>query len=215
MRGQPYDVVEVVRDENDRQVERTPDLIDFVLKRPPKPSIHRRKRFVQENDPGFARQRTRDRDALPFAARQGGRSPTRPILEVNEFEQCHRPAPTLSATMIAERGGHVPERREMREECVLLEHESDPSLVGRQVRAPASVQPCLASKRDSRVPRRVQPGDAAKHRRLPAAGRAKEGQHLPRLAAERHVQWNRAGLMESHRQRTINHGEGPGARAQW
>jgi hypothetical protein len=68
MRGQPHDIFEVVRDENNRDVERAPDSIDFVLKCPSKRTVHSREWLIQEEDARFARQRASDGHPLPFTA---------------------------------------------------------------------------------------------------------------------------------------------------
>ena len=70
VRGQPHHVVEVVRDEDERHVERSPQRVDLVLKGASHDAIDGGKRFVEQQDGRLARQRSGERDALPFAARQ-------------------------------------------------------------------------------------------------------------------------------------------------
>ena len=70
MRRQPHHVVEIVGDENQRDVERLAQPIDFILKMAAHHPIDRGKRLVEQQDRRLTRQRPRQRDALTLPARQ-------------------------------------------------------------------------------------------------------------------------------------------------
>ena len=80
VRGQPHHVVEVVGDEDHRQVERPAQRVDFVLKAPPHLAIDGGKRFVEKQDGRLAGQRPGERHALTLAAGQFLRPAIRLVL---------------------------------------------------------------------------------------------------------------------------------------
>ncbi len=68
MRRQTHHIVEVVRHQDDRNVEHAAQLIDLVLQAPAHAAVHRGKRFVEEQDRWIASKRARQGDALTLAA---------------------------------------------------------------------------------------------------------------------------------------------------
>ena len=68
VRRQAHHIVEVVRHQDERNVERPAQLIDLVLQAPAHAAVDRGKRFVKEQDRRIASERARERDALTLAA---------------------------------------------------------------------------------------------------------------------------------------------------
>ena len=75
VRGEPHDVLEIVRDEDQRYVERPAQPVDLVLQTPAHGAIDGGKRFVEQQHRRLASQRPRERDPLALAARQLVRPP--------------------------------------------------------------------------------------------------------------------------------------------
>ena len=135
VRRQPHHVVEVVRDEDQRDVERPAQLVDLILQTPPHGAIDGGKRFVEQQHRRLARQRSRERDALTLAARQLVRPPV-------HAAPAGAPA-SSSASARARRSARgrcpsavitLPTRGQVRKERVLLEHEPDGAAMRRHER---------------------------------------------------------------------------------
>ena len=75
---------------------------------------------------------------------------------------------------MAERGHDIPERREVREQRVLLEHEPDATQVRGHIDAGRRVEPDLIADAYAGTMRRVEARDGPEDRRLSTAGRAKD-----------------------------------------
>ena len=91
VRREPHDVLEIVRDENQRNVERSPQLVDLVLQSSPHRTIDGGKRFVEQQDRRLPRQRPRQRDALTLPAGELVRTAVQMLGQVHEREQRFRP----------------------------------------------------------------------------------------------------------------------------
>ena len=87
VRRQPDDVVEVVRDEDQRNVERSSQLVDLILQPPSHRTIDGGKRFVEQEHRRLARECTRQRDPLALTARQLVRPAIVVIGQVHQVEQ--------------------------------------------------------------------------------------------------------------------------------
>ena len=126
VRREPHDVLEIVRDENQRNVERPAQLVDLVLQSSPHRAIDCGERFVEQQDGRLAGQRPRQRDALTLAARQLVRSAVQMPGQVHQRQQRFG-APRRrsargrcpSAVITLPSGGQV------RKERVLLKDEPD------------------------------------------------------------------------------------------
>ncbi len=68
VRREPHNVFEVVGDEDERHVERSAQIVDFVLEMPSDAAIDSRKRFVEQQHRRFAGQGTRKRNPLALPA---------------------------------------------------------------------------------------------------------------------------------------------------
>ena len=124
VRRQSNDVLEVVRHQNQGNVERPPQAIDFILKAPANGAVHRGKRLIEQQHCGLACECPRQCDSLPFTTRELMRTAGRLLGQMHQREQRLRAAAALGAGAMPERGHHVPERGQMREERVLLKDES-------------------------------------------------------------------------------------------
>ena len=115
--------------------------------------VERRERLVEQQHARVARERPRQRDPLPLAARQLARLRVREVRDAEALEQLADPL------LAAE--GDVPRDAQVREERVLLEDEPDASLVGRGGRRPG-VEPDLVVERDPPLrPQRARRSPAA------------------------------------------------------
>ena len=82
-----------------------PQRVDFVLQTPPDGAIDGGERFVEEQDGRLARERARQRDALPLAARELVRPAIDVTGQVHQRQQLPRPARGRSPrAAMAERG---------------------------------------------------------------------------------------------------------------
>ena len=96
-------------------------------------SVERGERLVEQQDVRVAGERARERDALPFSAREVRRMRVFEVRDVEALEVLvGRVAPAVLDVLT---DGHV------REERVVLEDEPDASPVGRQEDVPLAVEP--------------------------------------------------------------------------
>ena len=133
--------------------------------------IECRERFVEEEDRRVARERARERDALPLAARQVSGASAGEVRDPKALEQL------VDALPAAE--GDVAANVEVRKERVLLEDETDRATLRGQVDPGRSVEPGLCSERDAPALWPKQPRDRAQHARLPGSRRTDERERLP------------------------------------
>src|SRR5207302_5822993 len=96
--------------------------------------VERGERLVEEEHARPARERARERDPLPLAARELARLRAGEVGDAEALEE--RP--------VAAREADVPLHGEVREERVVLEEEAGGAALGRQVDAALGVEPCLA-----------------------------------------------------------------------
>ena len=134
-------VLEVVGDQDDRRRHGPAHLVELVVQAASHLPVDGGEGLVQQQHPRLTRQGTRHRDALPFAPGQRGRLPLRAVGQVHEREQVGGARLALASRAMAQRGHDVLERGQVREERVLLEHEPDGTVVGRQVDAVRGVEP--------------------------------------------------------------------------
>ena len=124
VRRKPHDVLEIVRDENQRNVERSPQLVNLILQSSPHRAIHGGKRFVEEQHRRLPGEGPRQRDALTLAAGELVRTAVQMLRQVHQREQRFRPRTSLAPRPMPERGDHVARGRQVRKERVFLKHES-------------------------------------------------------------------------------------------
>ena len=77
----------VVRDVHDRQSELARECVQFEPQMVSQRLVERRQRFVQEQHSRSGDERPRERHALPLAARQRCRVPTRTAVEPDQLER--------------------------------------------------------------------------------------------------------------------------------
>ena len=111
VRRKPDDVVEIMGDEDQRNVERSTQLIDLVLKVPADGSVDSRERLVQEQDRRLARQRTGQRDPLTLAARQRVRPAIHLSGQVHQRQQLLGLRAAFAPRAVAKRGDRRCRRR--------------------------------------------------------------------------------------------------------
>ena len=120
--------------------------------------VERGQRLVEEQDGGVAGERPRERHPLALAAGELVRPRLPQVGDAEPPEQVvHAGAAAVRDVLLH---GHV------REERVLLEHEPDGALLGREVDLPFGVEPHRPPERDAAPFRVCKPGDAAQHGRL-------------------------------------------------
>ena len=92
-------------------------------------------RLVEQQHAGVGRESTRERDPLAFTARQLRRPGAGPVLEPDAFDPTHRTPSSLRAAGAPgpQPKRHVVEDAQVGEEEVILEHEADGPLLGRDV----------------------------------------------------------------------------------
>ena len=101
----------------------------------------------------------------------------------------------------------LPGGGQVRKERVLLEDEPDGAAMRRRERAASRCRSRFgAAIAPTPAPGRYSPAIAAQDRRLAAAGRSEDGQHVARVAGELDVERDRAGLPQADRQPAVSHG---------
>ena len=207
MRGQPHDVLEIVGDEDQRHVEGPAQPVDLVLETAPDLPIDGGKRLVEQQHVRLARQRPRQRHSLTFAPGQLVRPPGRLPGQVHQGQQRVRAGWAFGARTMSERGHHVPRRRQVREQRVLLEDEPHRPAMRRRECARDGVRPDRAARSHGGLRRPGESRNRAQDGGLAAAGRAEDGQHVAGITGELDVEGNRAWLTKGDRQPALRHGE--------
>ena len=124
-------VLEVVRDEQDRDAEPGEQVVQLGADRRLRVRVERRERLVEQQDLRVARERARERDALPLAAGELARPRVREVRDAKALEVVVRSVTPRVLDVLANR--HV------REERVLLEDEPDAPALRRQLaRSPSN-----------------------------------------------------------------------------
>ena len=165
--GERGGVLVVVRDEKRRQPELVQELLQLAAHRDLGVRVERRERLVEEQHAGITGERPRERDPLPLSPRELGRPRLREVGDAEPLEVLVHPLPS--------RVGDVLAHRHVREERVLLEHETDAARVGLAEDPGRRVEPHLGAERDPAALGTHEPGDGAQHRRLPRSGRPDQG----------------------------------------
>ena len=108
------------------------------------PRVERAERLVEQQHARLQRQRARQRDALALAAGELRRVAAAEAVELDQVEQLARPASRICAfggrspAADAQAEGDVLEDGHVAEQGVVLEHEADAALAGRQRRSTSS-----------------------------------------------------------------------------
>ena len=191
---------EVVRDQHHGDADLAAKLHELEPEPPPGELIDGRERLVEQQDPGVARQRSRERDPLALSSGERGGSARFQPFHVDPRQQRPRPRGALFARQMGHRARDVGERIEMRKQRVVLEYQSHPAALRRNRDSAAPVEPDLPVACDLALPRGCKPRDASQHRGLAAPRWADQGKQLARPALERHVERNGVVLAQPHPQ---------------
>ena len=159
-------VLEVVRDEQDRDVEPGEQVVELGADRRLRVRVERRERLVEQQHLRVARERARERDALPLAAGELARPRVREVRDAKALEVVVRRVPARVLDVLA--NGHV------REERVLLEDEPDAPRAPAAARARCAVEPHV-----------VVDGDASRSAAASARRRCAGPSSCPRRTARR------------------------------
>ena len=167
-------LVDVVRDEEDRDPELVAHLEHQVLEVAARLRVDGRERLVHEQDRGLVRERARDRDALLHAARE---LPWVVVDEAREADGLERlldePRPLRPRELLVAQGQeHVVAHGRPRHQRAVVLLEDDRHLLGRRGH-PLSVQDDLAARRAHEA------CDALEQRGLAASRRADHAHELP------------------------------------
>lgn len=68
-----HDIVEVMRDEDERHIQCAAQAVNLILEAPPNGAVDCGERFVEEQHRGFPGERPGERHALPLATREFAR----------------------------------------------------------------------------------------------------------------------------------------------
>ena len=200
--GEPARLVEVVRDEHDRNRQLAAQVGEQPVQALPVHLVDGRKRLVEQQQARRARQRTRHRHALPLPARKRA-GPARLLVarQPHMLEPVTRPGQTLDAGQVQQRQRDVVERAQVRHQRVVLEHEADVAALRRHEDAPRGVAPELAAHFNAAALGPHQAGQNAQHRGLAGARRADQSEQLAGFAAEDATQRHRPRLLDLDDQR--------------
>ena len=140
--------------------------------------VESRVRLVQEQSVAPGQQQAAERDPVLLAAGQPGRHRVEQALDAQPGGQ----RADLRAVAVGTRAvGQVGPHRQVREQARILAEQPDPAAPGRYVGARRRGRgEYPAAQRDLRAPRPDQAGDGLQDRGLARAGRAEQGEPLPR-----------------------------------
>jgi hypothetical protein len=110
MRGNAHDILEVMRHEDDREIECPPDLLDLIDERTAKRSIDCGEGLVEKQYTRLPGERAGDCDALALSSRQGGGAALDSTLEMDQPQQLVRARPPLLALEVSHCRHDVSER---------------------------------------------------------------------------------------------------------
>lgn len=202
--GQHGGFVQVVRDEHDRDRHVAPQVGQQPVQALAVHLVDGGEGFVQQQHARLAGQRARHRHALLLAARQPRRSAV-----LLRFGQAHlvQPAPGLALSLggrqVQQRQPHVVQRREMRHQRIVLEHQPDMALLRRHEDTGRGVAPDLVAHLNAAAMRAHKSGQHAQHGGLAGARGAHQRQQFAGLALKRAAQGQGMRLLdlEVHRHR--------------
>ena len=156
--------------------------------------IERGQRLVEQEHAWLRHERPGERYPLGLASAQRARPRRRVLGHVDAFE----PRPGAAAGVLPPNSSgpqterHVLQRAEMREQRLVLEHETDRATIGRRPRATHRVVEHASVDRDPSAVERQQPGERAQQRRLAGAVRPDQHDRLAGLGIEPDVEGERA-----------------------
>ena len=199
MRRQPHDIVEIVRDENQRDVERPAQRVDLVLQAPAdardrRPRTARRAAAPPARAPAPARARRADARRPTARAAGGSCCPDRCTSASSASARARRSARgrcpsaviTLPAAVRCGKSAYSWKTNPTARRCgganVAVRG------VGPRSRRPSGPTACAG---------RYSPAMRAQDRRLAAAGRPEDGEHVAGVAGELDVERNRRRLAEA------------------
>ena len=119
---------------------------------------------------------------------------------MDQLEQLPGAGSPFPPRQMTERGGHIVEGGEVREERVALEHEARPASVSWHPDAGLAVEPSLTINPDRSILRTIQPSDRPQDRGLAAARGPDQGEHLARRTGERCGERDRRVLHQADRE---------------
>ena len=168
----------------------------FLLERLARHAVDGRERLIEQQYFRIARERAGKRDTLALAARELVGLARLEAVEVHTLQQrcCLRRALGLGDVVHGE--PHVVERREMRKERIILEHEPDGARLRRHHDTEGAVEPDVGARNNAAGGRPVEARDGAQNRRLARARRADKREQLARTAGDVHVERNRPRLRQ-------------------
>ena len=166
----------VVRDEHGGGTGLVEQVHDVGADLRPKVGIETRERLVEQHQPRVRRQRPGERDPLPLAARQLVRVAVAVARQTDRRQPVVGAALALRTAQRPQAEHDVPAHRQVREQRVLLEHETHVALLG--VGAARSVLDEPATDSDLAAIGGVEPGDDAQQRRLATPARPDEREQL-------------------------------------
>ena len=197
-----------MRDQHDRQRQRATQLGQFAIELLPRDLVHGRERFIQQQYLRIAGQRARHRHALLLAAGEFRGPACFEAFEMDPVQQFAAPPVAFGGRPMRHRGGDIAERRQMRKQCVALEHESGGARLGRAVDAGSRVEPRVRSAHDAAFAGPMQAGDAAQDRRLAAAGGADQRQRFAGCAIDVRIERDRRALRDAQMKAPVRCGNG-------
>ena len=169
-------VLEIVRHEQDGDLETGQQLLQLRADVGLRVGIERRERLVEQQHLRVAGQGAGERDALALSA---GEVSGPCALEVPDPEAVEVFVGFVSAAVL-----DVLAHGQVREERVVLEHQSDHSPVRRERDAGCAVEPHGAAGADPARPGPDEAGDRAQHGRLPGARRPDQGHRRGHVEAQ-------------------------------
>jgi hypothetical protein len=178
--GEVDRLVDVVRDEEDRDSVLVAHLQHQVLQVASGLRVHRCERLVHEQDLRLVGERAGDRDPLLHAARQLPRVAVEEARQADRRDRLHHEPVAVGARhlLVPQRQQHVVPDRGPRHQRAAVLLEDERQLLGRRRNAPAAQQHLAAG-------RAQQARDALQERRLAAARRADDADELALAHVER------------------------------
>src|SRR5690606_14480495 len=169
--------------------ERFQQFTSLLPERLPQSGVQVGERLVHEQQVRLRRHGTGDRHPLLLSARQFVRKALREILKSYLLQELHRAGFAFGRGHSTQAELDVLQRRQVRQQGIVLEHHPDPALLGREVAGSGAQSDTgcdYFTVRDS-----FETGDATKERCLAAAARAENATYVSTLQVERYIPQHR------------------------
>ena len=197
--GEELRLLQIMGDQHDRDSNVAAKLRQLPAQAPAGQLIDGGERLVEEQYCRITGEGPSHRDALALPAGELGRAAFLEALHVDEGEQGPGAGTALRGRAMSHRHRNILHCAQVGKEREVLEYQPDLAVLDAHVNLSVRVEPGRAGAGDGATFGSIEPGDAAQHRGLAAAGWADECEQLRIAALELDVERNRGALVQRRR----------------